>query len=734
MATTPNLYQRASYLGLGLKIEGVGSSAGQLRLFSAAAPAWDSSGLYLPALLSWPSQVGGSVDHQSGTSTVQGASFQVRAVPQALDYLWRSNPPLVALLSSGLGSGATTLVLDTGGLSGIVHLGREAILLGTNTTGGTYTGCTRAHLGTQALRHGDPANYDPEVYAYLPPSTRKGRVVQLFRVSTSAASYADEEVIWTGILDEISLAGPRMEVTCSSALGLVGRALLMTRQARWTIPGSRVSRHPDAGYGALGDSTNRALVASVDDGRVMLVDYVPGASSAQGSGYRLDLGSRAAVGDLPMPEELEGEFVEVLSSNAQQPSNSASPDTFTLPLSDEPCVAVLQLLTTQANDGTPSGNGSYDTGINNLAGAIPQALVDVAQIETWGAQQRARLDNLWLGLEGKPEALADVVRRILHPLGATITQGLNGLIRVAPLDHIGGYGEAVEIVAAQVLSVGPQLDAQVGKILGSVVVSYGLLPGVGTSKTTVIDAYARRRTAPGERSVLEIDARYYRGQGEVSARSLGIRVAATYRTPPPLVWLDVLESVTVDVGDPVRVTHPLLPARGALGWTRERCLCVGAERVFEAPEGAGQVGATFKRLTLLHVQEGYQARQGYIAPAGIVSVWNGPLKRLTLQANGLGTAANPFFSTDAAAFSPGDVVQLCDQYGTLREGGLVIASRTGSNITLQTAPAVTPAAGDVLRLAPYTDATADAQALWAWIADTSNEVGGSTSNSNAYTG
>lgn len=733
MPSTPQLYRQASYLGVGLKIEGVGPAAGQYRFFSGAAPALDSSSLYLAALDAWPSSVGGSVDHQAGTSTVQGASFALRRTSQVLDHLWRANPPLVAQLVSGLGSSTTTVVLDTSGLSGVVHLGREAIKLGTNTTGGTYTGCTRGYLGTQALRHGDPANYDPEVYAYLPPGTRKGRVVTFFRLASTATSYSDEETLWTGVLDELQLRGVRAELQCSSALALIGRALLMTRQARWTIPGGRVSRRPDAGYGALGDSTNNCLVASVDSGRVMRVPYVPGASSAQGSGYRLNLGGRSQVGDLPLPEELEGEFVEVLSSNAQQPSSSASPDTFTLPLSDEPHVAVLQLLTTQANDGTPSGNGSYDTGINNLAGAIPQTLIDVAQIETWGAQQRARLDNLWLGLEGKPEQLADVVRRILHPLGATLTQGLAGKIRVAPLDHIGGYGEAVEIVQAEVLSVGPQLDAQVGRILGSVVVVYGLLPGVGTSKTTVIDAYARRRTPPGERSTLEVDARYYRGQGEVSARSLAIRVAATYRTPPPVVELDVLDSVNVDVGDPVRVTHALLPARGALGWTRERCLCVGAERHFEG-DLRGGAGQTFKRLTLLHVQEGYHARQGYIAPAGIVSAWSAALKRLTLSSNGLGSAANPFFSTDAGAFSPGDVVQLCDQYGTLREGGLVIASRTGNNITLQALPSVTPVAGDVLRLAPYTDATTDAKALWAWVADSSNEVGGSTANSNAYTG
>ena len=58
----------ARYGNLALTIEGVGGSAGQYRLAMGATPSWDSSGLYLPAvLLSWPDEVGASANGANGT-------------------------------------------------------------------------------------------------------------------------------------------------------------------------------------------------------------------------------------------------------------------------------------------------------------------------------------------------------------------------------------------------------------------------------------------------------------------------------------------------------------------------------------------------------------------------------------------------------------------------------------------------------------------------------------------
>ena len=144
-----------SFAGLALRIEGVGTAAGQYRFSTCAAPAWDSDALYLPTLISWPDEIGVEVDFLTGQARQTSGRFRLRQTTTLRAALYDVSPVVVGLADSAVGQSSTTILTDTTTLAGTVaHWGREAILLGTHAGSGTYTGCTRGYLGTQATMAG----------------------------------------------------------------------------------------------------------------------------------------------------------------------------------------------------------------------------------------------------------------------------------------------------------------------------------------------------------------------------------------------------------------------------------------------------------------------------------------------------------------------------------------------------------------------------------------------------
>jgi hypothetical protein len=175
------------------------------------------------------------------------------------------------------------------------------------------------------------------------------------------------------------------------------------------------------------------------------------------------------------------------------------------------------------------------------------------------------------------------------------------------------------------------------------------------------------------------------------------------------------------VGDVVRLTHPQVISAGALGAVSRRYFVFGRAELLG--DGAHEV-----RLHLADVGALYPGQAAYIAPAGVVSAWDGASKKITLTNDAF---AGGDLATDADGFAAGDAVQLCDQYGTLREGGLIVAGVTGAAVTLTTTPSATPAAGDILRHAPWAGQTSAQRLLWASVAP-SGSLGSDPGNDYGY--
>lgn len=746
MVSNPTSYVYRRITHIGLKIEGVGTTARQYRFVSGKAPAWDSDSVYQDVLLAWPDSFSSTVDFRTGKSQIQSVDFELRRTSTVLQHLWRVNPLVVAETVDNISATSTTVETNNTGLAGqLVHWEREVIKLGTHAGSGVYTGCTRGFNGSFARRHGDHIGWDRELFSSFPPGSVKGRIVSLFVVYSSATGYGDEETIWTGVLDALRItAEVSVQLTARSILALVEAAELMKTQRRWgarDVAGRTSIYAPDAGYGALHATTRRCVVASEKDKRVMSIRWDGVAFDGPGEYYLVTNDQHEEIDGLPRPEDLdnEGAYWEVHSTSVDHPSNAATVDTFTLPLSQDPATLVLQLLTTTASNAQSAVNGIYDLGIDNLAGDIDDSLVDVAGIEAWGRRNAGvKVDRLWIGLDGEPENLADILRRVLQPLGSALVCGADGRITVAQYQGGGGYNGAVSIPQDKIVSVGHEQDRRVEDTVSTVVVSYDKRPGGDAAKLTLVDARKNRRLPAGDRSSLEVEAWYYTGTGRPSITALGASLAASLRVAVPALTIEVLPTsdMALSPGQTVTVTHPALVANGAPGWTDELAIVVGSTLQWDAPRREdGGIGSLTRRLDLIHIGALYATGIGAIAPSAQITAWSAGSKRLTVAANAYATTDNDYFDKDVDGFQAGDKVQIVDQYGTVKEALAEVASTTpGSNyIFLVASPSSTPTSGDILRHAPWDDATTAQRLRWAFIADSTNTLGGVTARAYSYT-
>ena len=719
---------------LALTIEGFGTAAGLYRLVwsRAAVPAdldtVDTDTLYIDGLLDWPAESDDGIDPLQGEVRMGAARYGLARTALTLDALWNQRAPITLGSGGPYSASATTLAFTTGdhaSLQGqVVYWQREVIKVGTlaSTVSGvsTYINCVRGALGSQAQAQMSGPSPDPEVYDGL-SETLRGRIVQLRFLPSDAASYADEETLRTGILWELRADhSGRFEIECRPLWSLVQGARI--GRDLWRLPTSASSSliEPAAGY-----SGDRRLL-TLRDGQYLTVESY----AQRGARYALDGAVFDAVEGSPARpagDDSRGteEVVEAISTLAQQPSNSASPSANTLPLSQRPGTLALQLLTSTPNGGAAGSNGPFDTGIDQIAGQVPYGLIDVTGVAARFAQYApVRVDNFIITEE---VALEDLLVQLAR-LGGLCWAQSGGKLTVVPLRDIERYGYEATISQAQVLSVGIPHDRQLGATVDEASATYYARPGRDPWTVTGRGAFRRRRSPPASSARAEFDLGFV--SDEQVAREVVTATIQRYHRPPATISLRCLRTVTAQVGDVVRLTHPQVMSAGALGVSGRRYFVFGRSEVYDGPSapGAGGGAGHEVRLDLADVGGLYAGQVAYVAPAGVVSSWDAGTKKITLQAVAY---ADGDLATDAAGFAAGDAVQLCDQYGTVRDGGLEVDGVTGNVVTLAASPSVTPAAGDVLRHAPWSGQSASQRALWASVAPPGG-LDGDTANDYAY--
>lgn len=720
---------------LALTIEGVGTVDGLYRhVWSrSAVPAdlatVDADSLYVDGLLDWPAEIDDGIDPLQGEVRMGAARYALGRTSVTLDALWNQRAPITLGSGGPYSASATTLAFTTGDHASLqntlIYWQREVIKIGTlsSTVSGvsTYIDCVRGALGSQAQAQMDGDAPDPEVYDGLSESLR-GRIVKLIYLPSDAADYGDEETLRTSVLWDVRADhSGRFVLDCRPLWSLVqgariGRDLFRLR------PGERWTRTaPAAGYDG-----DRRLMLLRDGKRLTVESYTSAGGRYSLTGRSVEIVRGSPTRDPQEDSAGDEDVVEVISNLDQQPPNNATPGANDLPLSQSPGVLAVQLLTSTPNAGSPGGNGAFDTGISQIAGQVPAGLIDVPTVlERFEQYAPFRADNFLL-YEETP--LEDILQSLARMGGLTWAQS-GGKLTVVPLRDLEQYGRERAITQEQILDVGIPHDRALSATVDAASATYYARPGLDPAVVEGRGAFRRRRSPPAASASVEYDLGFV--SDEDVAREVVTGTLQRYHRPPTTISLRCLRTVTAQVGDVVKVTHPHIVSGGALGVTARRFFVYSRAEVFSGPgEPGAQAGSHEVRLQLADVAALYPGQVAWVAPSGKVKTWTGASRKIELYND---TYAGGDLATDAGGFAADDVVQICDQYGTVRQSGLVVEAVTGAAVTIKSSPSITitPLDGDILRHAPWTDQTTSQRESWASVAP-SGSLGSDADNDYGY--
>lgn len=723
-----------------IRVEGIGDQTASKATDKRTRICWDrdffdtpstadADALYVSGLLKWPTELSFGVNFKDFTTSSGSATYELRRTTDTVSAFLPATPGVVANVTTTVDADDVTLILDTGGLSGVLYLGREAVNISSGGGGGgptySYT-VQRAVLATNAENHSADASEDNEVFASMHPTTLSGRVVELVRADLDATDYTTEQVLWTGVLNEVDLAHAGViTLSVDDVMTLIRETLIYTEpfqiEARpitnislfgnqhlvqGRIPDGATVVTPDAGAGS-----SLKFLASVGEG-VFIIEYKENSSSEMDEFVRstMFMGQQETVKDLPIL------LREVYSTNGQAPSNSASPAENTLPLRQHPGELCLQLLLTTRNNGIVGKNdATFDTGINNLAGGVPASLIDNESFLEWGDKFEP-MDCWHLGIkDAAPVQLGDALDSILRPRGAALVQTASGILGVADLSDALACGSSNAIVQDQILNTSTlSQHRNLSATMDQTTLTYNSIPGRNPSIFNGVDSIRYARAGRGRHDRLSLGD--IGSTSRIEAARLTTKIIQFFHNP---IWsydLDVLSSGDFWPGDVVAVTHDKLVSAGAVGVTAQVCLVVERRQRLDAD-------SHMISLTVWNVSEDFDA-VGCISQCGRVSSWDVGTGTFTLFANAFTHATRGVFSSDAASFAAADVIELLDSNGASRDANIVVGSVSGNDLVGCTGVGVTPVQGDIVQAAEYTLVGSAQKALWTWIADPDGSLNG----------
>jgi len=715
------------------------------RNFFDAPSTSDPDSLYVAdTMIGYHREVGIEVDFVSDRVGGNSMSFELVGHDDAANTVWESfwtaKESVTTRLAAALAQGATTATLGDVGLAPLaLHLERECIYLASEG-GGNYT-IQRGQLETDDVAHGVSSDDDVEMFTTPSAYTLPGRLVQLIRTPLDATGYGDESVRWTGVVRSVtSPDGQRIVIDCDDLLTSLRGRKLMDRAWRGAIAGFQLDQWEsttgdvtalDSGYGTTDANRQALFIVEQPSGYAFKASYTDDDEWLIGEDVvKLETAAPACGSpDLGVDDATQAIFVrEIHSTHSDAPANNATPSTNTLPLSQTPSVLILQLLLTTVGG---DNDATYDLAIENLAGAVRKPLVDIDGILTWGRQggDLHPVDNLHIGVEG-PEELLDVIDKILRPRAAVLGPTVEGKIGVISFADVAPFGGANAIIEADFLDEAIPQDRRLEEAIERITLEFGGWPGGNRSTISAKDVVNYRRLPRGgDTTAISIDGSAYSDQ-DVALAQVSLILQRFHAAIPAL---EGRTSRLIDqwLGDTVAVTHSRsFAGDGTRGVTARVHLVTGrTERVSESDQTLTYI---LRDVGLIY------AGQGRIAPSGIVQSYDHGNATIVLEPNEFtSNNANDPVDDDVDGFASGYFVMVADQYGTPKQTGLKVDSLVVAShkVVLTASPgAGTIVAGDVLRFEDYSTAASGAQRDdWAYIADASNQLGGSSDNRKEYT-
>lgn len=717
-----------------------GATDRQLYFAKGVAPSWDSDSAWVESCWSdFPSEISSVVSFFDGDSSIGSLSLELFAMAQTqsgstiASILYNQIRVSLGELTQALTASDTDVYLSTSTLSGRkVVIGREVIALGTYS-GGRYQGSTRGLLGTSASSHGVSASDFVQVFDASKGPILNWRRVTLYRRAPDAASYADLDALWSGVITGVSAPSPeRLRIDLDSALSAIEGSVILSQQARAIDVN---------GEGVIFKIPTPDIVGSVADalfcadGEVVVKDaqdLLTGLTWV----YLLDARIQRALDAPGRPQVIPDQPKDVYQ--VFYASGDRSTSTSSLPLSRNLLTCFLQLLTTT----TTGTNGDFDVGATSgadiLGLAIPKHLVDFATIKRIrdSLGDALETDLLLFGLDGSPLDVIDFFRTALRPFGVAIIDKA-GLISVASLQDNDPDATTLDESTDLVGPAGiPETDpvAQVRRLdmcVDAYSVSFSQVPGHDLITDRFVNVARRLINIYGEKNAPTLELPFFSSRDKVT--SVILPLLQRFDDPIPELTLTALRTrVDIELGDLVKLTHSKVfnATGGTRGVTDALCLCV--ERTLD-------LSSNLLTLRLLFVGAIY-ARSGLIAPSAVVDSVVG--STITLYENYLDDArafqsgledATGAGQYDITNFIQGDVIDHCDSTGAVYQQLTISSLTSPTTIVVTPSPSPAPARGDVLRLGSYDDVATARQDRFAWLADSNGELGSGNDPGKEYT-
>jgi hypothetical protein len=686
---------------LAVAFEGVGSStssADGLAFCFGSTPTHSSDYEFARAMIDAPESVETSVNPYTGELSTSSFAFQFPAsdaIATKLLHVQVRTP-----LSVALSFGDSTTVLRVSGtgntaLAGtVVYIDDEAVLVGTHTGSGIYTGCTRGFWSTVATGHG----LGVQVYTKNPYINYR-RVV-LLEVDRTAGT---ETVRWRGFVDSVSTdnTGKTITVNCMELWATVAGATVnkgapRLRPSGSVISGSAFGRPIYIGYAS---TDGRRVRPTSSSAWAQIGDTLTACTSAN-SKLLFDGPSTYWFGAPQFDaEEKYDEAFEVFVAG-DQVSGIGSTDDLTYP-SHPVAIAVAMLIS--------SGGGSsslYDVLGAEWGLAIPEALFDVAAIDALIEEtQNVKIDRLLLGWDGEPVQVVSTIREaLLRPYGFFLAVTDTGLLSVARLQptaiDVGTLAQSTPTAPIpDRLSFELASDGQFWQAEAEI----GAMPWRDPDKIVVQRDGSFRDNS--RRSLFTRSLRLTYNFETIAPSSDTTLILSELlnrivigKTAAPIIGITTTRGGTFDIGQTVSLSAPDIQQ----AWFIDR----DGVRVALTADDPSYAGIVIGRrydlargiydLSLLLLNYAGGAFVKWRAHALMIESHDGA-GTLTVTANAFHASA-----TDMSYFDDGDDVVLCDKSGVAYAGPYSILINSSTSMSLSGTPAGV-VAGDVVRLTYYSD-------------------------------
>lgn len=680
---------------LGFAFEGVGLDTdltdGLCICFGRHTPHAATAYEWVDALARLPDSVSTEVNPFTGDWSTSAFAVEILASDRLAQLLMSDERRTIITLLATLTNSGTSVTINEVTLTGaVVWIDDEAILLGTHTGGGTYTGCTRGFWGSAGAAHDAGSG----VYTRIPYWEKR-----LVRLVEHDVDTGDEVVRWRGLVSEIAQDRGMILVSCEEYLAALARAEV-NRDARDLAQGAGLVWEVTPTVSRLRGVLPAPYQSSVAQGHGTATLYV------EADGFVAEVGQAV----------LEGAGrVEVTQWQFERRPDAADGDSFNGSLYEvlvfldiHPLDAALALLTSSGR-GT---NGAYDT-----LGESWGLALDIVDDASWTAEiaisPHLRVDHLTLGAGGaRVNVLRTVQDLLLRPFGYFLAITTTGLLSIARLrlPTIGDVSGAATVKVSAYPDGSLRLDRGLGQQAQEVVARVGGTPGTGDGRdVTIRQLTARtRRTQLGDVRTLSYDLQAISPRRLSSARRGGSALTSALASLLSL-GIDTVPRLKIRIADH-NVTGSPAPDLGQwlsvadLGPLEGAWLVNAAGERVEDTTTTDMIGLVIGRrwdldahtyevtLLLMAYRVGQFVRER--APAAVVVSWNAGTFTATVEPDTFGGAPS-----DPETFVVGDEVTLYERDGRIASTDVrTVTSVSGTTITVSGSFDTAPSAGRVLGL------------------------------------